>query len=44
MSEGEVGTIDAYNALTKLSEAGDNIENHHLIPKSVACILEVAAR
>jgi RHS repeat-associated protein len=38
-----VNTIGTYDKLTRLSEVGDGLENHHLIPKSFACIFGVAS-
>lgn len=38
-----VNTVGTFNKLKRLSTVGDEIENHHLIPKSVACILGVAS-
>ena len=43
VEEYKVGTIDKFNVLTRASKVGDGIENHHLLPKSIACIFEVTA-
>jgi hypothetical protein len=39
----EVGEIDTYDNLTARSVVGDGIENHRLLPKSIACLFEVSA-
>jgi len=39
----EVGDIDTYDRLSARSIVGDGIENHHALPKSIACLFMVSA-